>query len=343
MMEYASEAVSNLHTYAHTPYVVLHSDGRLYLDFQCASYEGAEDTRIALAIRDASGGWHKSTFIVDRFLHEGDWWVPEHGPLMVTPKDELWAYFWACPLAGYEIKQKITTRRMANYLQSRLFRARITQGEAESPAMLFEDRTLLFQAPPVKLHNGKWMIPVEERVGVAAEVHASFLVSDENQEHWQTVGDIYAPPGCSEPHVVELPGGEILCYLRYGASGGHVWRSRSQDEGRTWSPPELTNLRNPGSPVALGLSAQSGRLMIAYNDSYRLRTPLCIGLSEDYGKTWHVRDIESGPGEYSYPQLVQTADGQWHIFYCRNLQLIQHGWFDEEWLENGREVVGVRS
>ena len=342
-MGYESEAVDNLHTYAHTPYVLLHSDGRLFLDFQCASYEGAEDTRIALAVRDASGAWQDSRFIVDRFLHQGAWWVPEHGPLLVHPKNGLWAYFWACPLAGYEVKQKITTRRMANYLQSRLFRAAISQGKDKSPTILFEDRTLLFQGPPVKLRSGRWMIPLEERVGVAAEVHACFLVSDENQENWQIIGDIYSPPGCPEPHVVELAGGDILCYMRHGSPGGHVWRSRSKDEGHTWSPPELTNLRNPCSPIALAVSADSGRLIIAYNDSYRLRTPLCVGVSNDYGRTWHVRDIESGPGEYSYPQLIQTPDGQWHVFYCRNLQFIQHGWFDEQWLEHGRQVIGLRS
>jgi predicted neuraminidase len=143
--------------------------------------------------------------------------------------------------------------------------------------------------------------------------------------------------------VVELAGGDILCYMRHGSPGGHVWRSRSKDEGHTWSPPELTNLRNPCSPIALAVSADSGRLIIAYNDSYRLRTPLCVGVSNDYGRTWHVRDIESGPGEYSYPQLIQTPDGQWHVFYCRNLQFIQHGWFDEQWLEHGRQVIGLRS
>ncbi|MCK4826620.1 exo-alpha-sialidase, partial [bacterium] len=44
------------------------------------------------------------------------------------------------------------------------------------------------------------------------------------------------------------------------------WRSISTDEGRTFSQPELTNLRNPNAGVHLTMST-SGRLLLAYNDS----------------------------------------------------------------------------
>ncbi|MFQ6076043.1 MAG: exo-alpha-sialidase, partial [Candidatus Bathyarchaeia archaeon] len=173
--------------------------------------------------------------------------------------------------------------------------------------------------------------------------HSRFLVSDENQENWHQRGEIYSAPGCLEPSIVQLPRGDILCYMRYGArGGGHIWRSISSDEGQSFSPPELTTLRNPHSGIDIALST-TGRLLITYNDSYYLRTPVCIGVSDDYGKTWRVRDIEFDVGEYSYPKLIQTSDGLWHIFYTHNRTHIQHGWFDEEWLENRRKVIGLRN
>jgi predicted neuraminidase len=48
-------------------------------------------------------------------------------------------------------------------------------------------------------------------------------------------------------------------------------------------------------------------------------------VSEDNGETWGGRvDLETGPGEYSYPSIIQAADGRIHIVYTHCRTHIQH-------------------
>lgn len=46
------------------------------------------------------------------------------------------------------------------------------------------------------------------------------------------------------------------------------------------------------------------------------RTPLCLAVSEDEGKTWENRIVlEEGPGEFSYPAIIEGSDGAVHVIY----------------------------
>ena len=90
--------------------------------------------------------------------------------------------------------------------------------------------------------------------------------------------------------------------------------------------------------VAVG---KSGRLLILYNDSHQLRTPLTLGISEDEGITFNTRDIETGVGAFSYPKLHQTNDGIWRAMYTYQRDCIAEVCFDEEWLLDGRKVIGL--
>jgi len=130
--------------------------------------------------------------------------------------------------------------------------------------------------------------------------------------------------------------------MRTAGAPRRIWFARSADEGDSWSSVVATNLRNPGSGVDVA-SSSSGRLLIVFNDSEGMRTPLTVGLSEDEGKTWLTRDVETAAGEFSYPKLLQTPDSLWHLFYTYQRTHIQHLVFAEEFLAEGREVRGFRS
>jgi predicted neuraminidase len=55
------------------------------------------------------------------------------------------------------------------------------------------------------------------------------------------------------------------------------------------------------------------------------RTPLSVLVSEDNGATWPQRlDLETGPGEYSYPSVIQTADGCVHVVATHRREQIFH-------------------
>jgi predicted neuraminidase len=113
---------------------------------------------------------------------------------------------------------------------------------------------------------------------------------------------------------------QILCRNRIP---GPLWQSWSEDDGRTWSKLELTDLPHPGSGVD-GVTLADGRQLLVYNHVVRGRSPLNVSVSSD-GKKWDAALVlESQPGEYSYPAVIQSADGRVHITYTWKRQRVKH-------------------
>jgi len=78
---------------------------------------------------------------------------------------------------------------------------------------------------------------------------------------------------------------------------------------------------------------KNGHLVLVYNDSQTSRTPLSIVRSVDEGKTWEKpQQLESNPGEYSYPCVIQAADEKIHITYTFRRWAIKHVELNEAWL-----------
>lgn len=112
---------------------------------------------------------------------------------------------------------------------------------------------------------------------------------------------------------------QALCRSRQGRIT-EVW---SSDNGHTWSPMKATALPNPSAGVD-GVTLKDGRHLLAYNHTPRGRTPLNVAVSAD-GKQWQsLVTLESEPGEYSYPAMIQTRDGLVHITYTWKRKRIKH-------------------
>lgn len=105
---------------------------------------------------------------------------------------------------------------------------------------------------------------------------------------------------------------------------GYICTAESNDCGLTWGLASPTNLPNPNSAIdAINLS--DGRILLVYNHSKENRYPLNIALSSDGGKTWEMRVIlETEPGEFSYPCVIQSKDKLIHISYTWNRQNIKY-------------------
>jgi predicted neuraminidase len=124
-----------------------------------------------------------------------------------------------------------------------------------------------------------------------------------------------------QPSILTHPGGklQILCRSRQGK----VAEAWSTDLGKTWSPMTLTDLPNPSSGTD-ALTLADGRQLLVYNPVPKGRTPLVIALS-DNGKAWQqALTLEDQPGEYSYPAVIQGADGLVHVTYTWKRQKIRH-------------------
>ena len=113
---------------------------------------------------------------------------------------------------------------------------------------------------------------------------------------------------------------QILCRTRVP---GRILQSWSEDNGKTWSKMEPIPLVNPNSGID-GVTLKSGRHLLVYNHTLLGRSPLNLAASDD-GKTWQAAAVlESAPGEYSYPAIIQTADGLVHITYTWKRQRVKH-------------------
>jgi predicted neuraminidase len=117
--------------------------------------------------------------------------------------------------------------------------------------------------------------------------------------------------------------GERLQALARNRQSGHLWETWSADGGQTWSELEPVKLPHPGSGID-GVTLADGRHLLVYNHTNRGRSPLNVAVAAD-GKTWQAALVlENQPGEYSYPAVIQTADGLVHITYTWKRQKVKH-------------------
>lgn len=113
---------------------------------------------------------------------------------------------------------------------------------------------------------------------------------------------------------------QILCRNRVKS---RLWESWSNDSGRTWSRFELIDLPNPDAGID-GVTLTDGRHLLVYNHSVLHRSPLNVAVSSD-GKKWDAALVlEDTPGEFSYPAVIQAADGRVHITYTWKRQRVKH-------------------
>ncbi len=133
------------------------------------------------------------------------------------------------------------------------------------------------------------------------------------------------PIDAIQPSILIHPNGRLQAVGR--TRSGRVFETWSGDGGRTWIPIALTVLPNPNSGID-AVTLRDGRHLIVYNHTTQGRSPLNVSLSRD-GTTWEAALVlESEPGEYSYPAVIQTSDGLVHITYTWKRQRIKHAVID---------------
>jgi predicted neuraminidase len=181
---------------------------------------------------------------------------------------------------------------------------------------------------PVLLRNGILLSPSgTENDG--ARVH--FEASADFGKNWKATAALNDGKTIKalQPTILFHQDGSLQMLCRSQNRG--ILQSWSSDNGNTWSAVEKTSLPNNNSGID-GVTLKDGRQLLVYNhvlppgnEVKGARTPLNVAISKD-GKTWYAALIlEDSPiSQYSYPSVIQTADGMVHVVYTWRRQRIKH-------------------
>jgi len=124
-----------------------------------------------------------------------------------------------------------------------------------------------------------------------------------------------------QPSILTFADGHLLAVGRTRQQ--RIFEMISPDGGKTWDEMRLTELLNPNSGIDAVTLKDGGHLLV-YNHTTGGRSPLNLGVSSD-GKLWEAALVlEDTPGEFSYPAVIQTADGLAHITYTWKRQRVKH-------------------
>jgi hypothetical protein len=154
-----------------------------------------------------------------------------------------------------------------------------------------------------------------------------------------------------EGRPINLGGGQVYMMIR--TCEGHLWATRSTDDGKTWQQPAPTPLVHPDAPPML-FHLSDGKTLAAFhhnrhhdrnyvnlvgdNPGMKVRSEVWVSLSTDDGHTWSeprfvfanaaVPNLESGWRSYQCSYLDMFVDeGVVHLFVphrwqrCLHLQL----------------------
>ncbi len=137
-----------------------------------------------------------------------------------------------------------------------------------------------------------------------------------------------------EPHLVELPGGKLICHIR-GENDRMftVFQSVSYDRGKNWSEPEMLLDETGGAPPHL-IQLSSGILLSTYGRR-KLPYGIMAMISLDGGESWEkdIRIYENfADDDLGYPSTIELKDGTLiTVFYASHsegepCEIMQQKW-----------------
>jgi predicted neuraminidase len=184
---------------------------------------------------------------------------------------------------------------------------------------------------PIMLSNGNLIAPASLEGSPGWRVY--FEISEDKGKTWRKTNFINDGKDFTiiQPTILLHKDGKLQMLAR--SKQRAIVESWSLDNGETWSPVAPSALPNNNSGLD-GVTLKDGRQLLVYNhvrpaDSLKNgkgpRTPLNVALSKD-GKKWYASLIlEDSPiNQYSYPSVIQSADGMVHIVYTWRRQKIKY-------------------
>ncbi|MCA9038727.1 MAG: exo-alpha-sialidase [Planctomycetaceae bacterium] len=190
-------------------------------------------------------------------------------------------------------------------------------GPIKNKPFTLTDGTLL---SPTSTENAGWRVQIDWTKDQGRTWHSSGPLNDGEEI------------GAIQPSIVQYGDRlQILCRSRQG----RIAEAWSDDWGRSWSEMTLSEMPNNNSGTD-AVNLKDGGVVLIYNhvgNGRRDRSPLNLAYTKD-GKNWQAALVlESNPGEYSYPAIIQASDGLVHATYTYKRRRVKHVVIDPAKLE----------
>jgi predicted neuraminidase len=239
--------------------------------------------------------------------------------LFIDDENVVWLFYAALPLGGWSSAR-------VDYKTSR------DNGQTWSPAkVLVGTFCNLLRNKPLRLGPGKFTVPLYQNFGHKYGYTCTLTVSG-GEIKSKTYERIDGPEN-TQPSLVQRSEKELVAYLR-----DPTWQSllfsHCDPADLKWSTAERLQLPNPNAAID-AVQSDDGKTLLVYNDSKKGRNPLSLAYSEngrDFKKIWDFEYSASG-GSFSYPAIIKTADGSYHLTYSHDRRsAIKHVHFSQAWL-----------
>ena len=170
---------------------------------------------------------------------------------------------------------------------------------------------------PKTLQSGRILLPLYND----GFNFSMIAISDDNGLSWRPSLPIVGR-GPIQPALAVKKNGDIVAYMRdSGDAPNRVQKSISTDQGESWSAAMKTEIPNEASVELCVL--KDGKWAFVGNDINDGRYQFSLYLSDDEGATWKWKELieydSTRKGSFSYPCLIQTADGLLNITYSYSL------------------------
>ncbi len=147
-----------------------------------------------------------------------------------------------------------------------------------------------------------------------------------------------------QPSIVVSSENKAIALIR-DSSREHqrVHLTETKDGGKSWSPYEVLDIKNPNSAV-YGFNDAKGRAWMIFNDSTRdvehSRNNLALAVSDASFRNWKTVHYFENPNlnadvdaKYAYPWLTKTLNNEFNLLYTVDRKQIKHLQFNQSWLE----------
>lgn len=296
----------------HASTIVETSPGKLMAAWFGGTDEGEKDVSIWLST-STKGIWSKPTLMAEGIIDKDTRWPCWNPVLFKSKAGKLFLFYKVGP----------SPREWWGML-----RTSTNDGRTWTKPERLPDGILgPIKNKPVQLADGTILSPSSTETSESWEGHVER--STDGGKTWQLIPvDHKSTLDVIQGSILTYPDQrlQMLCRSKQNRVA-EVW---SSDGGKTWGEISKTEILNPNSGTD-AVTLKNGWQILIYNPTIRGdkwnngRQKLAVAMSKD-GKTWtDVYTLEDQPkGEFSYPAVIQAADGKVHITYTWQRTNVRH-------------------